>query len=151
MSEMVPAFVFELHVARSDFIDGYNAADHAVRERMKLLKVPDKQLAGANIEALLKVPANPQYSKVEKKRVDEQLAELRRLQPVRCDIVHSQLQALLVDGAPNAMFCNVQQTPRIGRTGLMLTLEEIRQCTNSLHEIACELRKVEKVPLHKVT
>jgi hypothetical protein len=112
---------------------------------MTLVKVADKQLVGPNIEALLKVPAGPHYSKAEKKRIDEQLVELRLLQPVRCDIVHSQMQVLLVDGVANAMFCNVQKSASIGRTGLILTLEEIRHCTRHLNEIACELRRTEKL------
>jgi hypothetical protein len=143
MSAIVPAVVFEMHMARSRLIDAYNAADLALRERMRAMRLAEKQLISQNIEAIAKVAVGPQYSKNAKKRADEQLQALRGLQQIRCDVVHSRMQILHVEGSPHALFSNVQNQARIGRQGLLLTLAELEQCEAALNAVAREFRRTD--------
>ncbi|QPC99998.1 MULTISPECIES: hypothetical protein [Qipengyuania] len=143
MSSNIPA---EFSIARSEFIDAHNHADQSVRERLAVLKIASKTLLAQNIEALRKTPAAPSYSKSEKARVDGLLDELVELNGIRCDIVHSRMQVLQVNQVANAFFANVQDQQKLGRTGLLLTLNELRCCTNTLGRIAREISKLEQKP-----
>ena len=143
MSAIVPAVVFDMHMARSRLIDAYNAADLALRERMRAMRLTEKQLISQNIEAIARVAASPQYSKTAKKRADEQLQALRDLQSIRCDVVHSRMQVLQVEGSPHALFSNVQKQARIGRQGLLLTLAELEQCEGLLNGVAREFSRTD--------
>ncbi|MXO73796.1 hypothetical protein GRI40_00975 [Altererythrobacter aerius] len=138
MSATTPDVVLEMHVARSLLIDAYNAADLALRGRMRAMRLTQNQLMSQNIEAIAKVPASPQYSKMAKKRVDEQLQTLRKFQRIRCDVIHSQMEILDVENSPKAMFSNVQNQARLGRQGLLLTLADLRQCEADLKAVAKE-------------
>ena len=147
MSAIDPAAVFELHIARSNLIDAYNDADLAVRARLKAQGGTEKGLIGDNLQALEKVQPGPQYAKNEKKRIDDMIAELRELQKVRCDVVHSRMQSIVVDGMPCALFANVQKCVSVGRRGLILSREELKVCTARLETIA---KQVARTPLPPV-
>ena len=136
MSAIIPAGEFALAVARSNFIDAHNAADAAIRHRLAALKAPSHALLGQNIEALAKVAANPTYSKLAKDKVAALLNELKLLQPIRCDIVHAKMERLMIDGVVHGFFANVQNQPLLGRTGLLLTIDQIQDCSKQLARIA---------------
>ncbi|GGD93965.1 hypothetical protein GCM10011515_12210 [Tsuneonella deserti] len=142
MSAIVPAVVFELHIARSKFVDAYNAADSAVRARLQAFSLPEKTTMGDNLASLLKVAAGPQYAKSAKKRIDALVLEIRDFQPLRCDVVHGRMSVMSIDGVVTAMFANVQKSSKIGRYGLMLTLDEIQRSTDRMNAIADELKKI---------
>jgi hypothetical protein len=147
MSAIDPAAVFELHIARSNMIDAYNDADLAVRTRMKALGGTEKSLLGDNLQALEKMQPGPQYAKNEKKRIDELIAELRELQTVRCDVVHSRMQSIVVDGTPCGLFANVQKCLSVGRRGLILSRKELEDCAARLETIA---KQIARAPLPPV-
>ena len=139
MSAIIPVVVFEFAKARSDFIDAHNMAELSVRQRLERHGKPTNHLLGKNIEALSKVPANPQYAKKDKMRVDALLDELRHLHSIRCDVVHSRMQTLSVDGLTHGFFFNVQKTLKYGRTGTLLSLSQMNECTEHLIRIAKDL------------
>jgi hypothetical protein len=139
MSAIVPALVYDLHIARSKFVDAYNAADLAVRGRLQGLLVPEKAMMGDNLNALEKVAPSPQYAKSAKKRVDALVLELRDFQPLRRDVVHGRMTVVSIDGAVTAMFANVQKSTKVGRCGLLLTLAEMQHSTQRMYAIAAEL------------
>ena len=143
MSAITPPVVFELHMARSRLLDAYNAADLALRNRLRALHLDEKPLIAQNIELLAKTPAGPQYSKAAKKRADDRLQELRDLQPVRCDVVHSRMQLLHVEGVPHALFSNVQKHAHVGMRGLLLTLEDLKHCESVFSAVANEFERAD--------
>lgn len=140
MSIEVSAAEFEFAVARSDFVDGFNIADLAVRARLIALKVKPQQLLGPNLETLLKIPAGPQYPRAEKTNVDSAVEELRGLKQVRCDLVHGVMQHLVIWGVPHCLFQNVQEQPAVGRHGLLLNIDEMKSATEMLGRLAEALR-----------
>lgn len=146
MSAIVLADVFELHIARSKLVDAYNEADAAVRLRLCQQGGAAKQLFSQNVEALKAIPASPQYSKADKKRIDHYLRELRDLQAVRCDVVHSSLRSVTLDGRPHALFANVQESATTGLRGLFLTREDLDACAEQLLAIAEAIKPTSSPP-----
>ena len=142
MSAIVPAAVFELHMARSKIIDGYNAADLSVRQRLQHFHVAEKAMLAENLLALEKVAVGPQYSKAAKKRVEALVAELRAFQSLRCDVVHGRMSVATVDGELCAMFSNVQKHTKIGRACLILTLPEMQNSARDMESIAHKLTQL---------
>lgn len=145
MSAIVPAVVYDLHIARSKFVDAYNAADLAVRGRLQGLLVPEKAMMGDNLNALEKVAPSPQYAKSAKKRVDALVLDLRDFQPLRRDVVHGRMTVVSIDGAITAMFANVQKSTKVGRCGLLLTLAEMQHSTQRMNAIAAELSHLKTI------
>ena len=126
-------------MARSKFIDAYNAADAAVRSTLSALGHEPKQLLSQNIEQLSKLPAAPNFSKERKNKIAAHLQELRKFQGARCDIVHGIMEVLTIDGVDHAFFANVQKQAQVGRTGLLLTPKEMQECCVALLRIATQL------------
>ena len=139
MAANIPAEHVDLALARSEFIDAYNAADAAVRAVLTALGSEPKQLLCHNIDQLSKLPAAPNYSKERRSKIAASLAELRQLQSVRCDLVHGQMEILTIDGAAHALFANVQKQSIVGRAGLLLTLVEMQASRDKLRRIATQL------------
>ena len=136
---MIPADEFQLAIARSDFVDAFNTADLTVRARLIELKGKPQQLLGPNIEALLKIPAGPQYPKAEKARVDKAADELRALKKTSCDLVHGVMKRVVIAQVPHALFQNVQEQPPFGRQGLLVSAAELAVATRKLKELAMDL------------
>lgn len=136
MSAIIPAVDFDMHAARSKLIDTYNEVDLAVRKRLKGQGGREKAIVSENLESLSKIPAGPQYSKSDKKRVDELIVQFRDLQPLRCDVVHGKMEIVSVDGVAHALFVNVQKSSLFGRCGLLLSKAEFDSCSDRMTEIA---------------
>lgn len=135
MSAPIPADDFKLAIARSDFLDSFNEADLMVRARLIALKGKPQQLLGPNIEALLKIPAGPQYPKAEKARVDAAASQLRDLKQFRCDLVHGVMDRIVVSGIAHALFQNVQETSPFGRMGLLINEAELNLASKTLRQL----------------
>ncbi|MGQ7829081.1 hypothetical protein [Altererythrobacter sp. Z27] len=123
-------------IARSDFIDAHNAADIAVRKLLTSFEQPSKPLMSQNIEVLVKQPAGPNYSKSEKARIERLLADLKILNGLRCDVVHSRMEVIAISGTAHAYFANVQEQHPYGRKGLVLTIAELTDAKIKLSGIA---------------
>lgn len=143
---MSPAAVFDLHLARSAFIDAYNLVDQAVRARLRPLGQPALALTGHNLDALAKIPASPKYSKTQKEKTVELMRQMRELQAIRCDVVHSRMQTIETPGGTVAYFANVQETSGIGRRCLILTKAELQLCEKRFKEIADALNQLSQAP-----
>lgn len=139
MTAIIPADDFALAIARSAFIDAHNNVDASVRRQLAALNCTPAPLLGQNIDTLTKVAANPLYSKQRKTRVDVALGELKQLQSIRCDLVHSQMQRLVIDQIVYGFFPNVQKQPRLGRVGLLVTHAELEEYTLHLIRLAKDL------------
>lgn len=127
-------------IARSEFVDVHNEIDVAIRELLGSLKQAPKQLMSQNIDALMKQPAGPQYSKAEKTRIEGLLGELKPFNSLRCDIVHSRMEVVAIGGDNHAYFANVQEQSRYGRKGLVLSLQELADAKNDLKKIGQGLK-----------
>ncbi|ABC63299.1 hypothetical protein [Erythrobacter litoralis] len=133
-------------VARSEFIDAHNAADIAVRRLLASIGKSPAVMLSANIEAMLKAPAAPQYPKAEKARIEGLLKELKNLGSIRCGIVHSRMELISVHANLHACFSNVQSQPRFGRKGLILSLSDLQAVTEEISRIERKLVVQNKVP-----
>lgn len=139
MSAIGHSFEFEMAVARSHFMDAYNSADAALRQRMAEHRLhPTKQM-GQNIELFQKLAPSPTYSKECKKRIDTLLSSLEAIQPIRCDIVHGLAEVYSKGSEHFQFFANVQQQPTDSAVGRMLSLDNIRHYTDLLAKIAVGL------------
>lgn len=139
MTANFPAKDFDLAMARSEFIDAYNNADASVRHVLAALGHEPKQLLSQNIDLLAKAPAAPNYSKERKSKVTAFLSDLKTYQGIRCDIVHGRMETPIIDGVTHAFFTNVQKQSNHGKTGLLISFEELRECTEKLARIAIQL------------
>ncbi len=125
-----------LKVARSDFIEAFNAVDSAVRARLIALEEKPHPMLGQNVDALRKVQPAPQYAKAEKARVDALLTRFAPLQSLRCDVVHGSMEFAAIGQVEYGLFANVQSQPAIGRKVLMVTVEELRERTCELSALS---------------
>ena len=128
-----------LHVARSRFLNAFSLVERAVQSRLAAF---GKEINGPltqRIDALRAIRPSPSYSKKQRDELHSLLAQLVKLNDVRCDVAHGSMHAVRIESELYACFINPQGDHELGlsarltdQAGLERFAEELRQIAEGL-------------------
>ena len=127
---------FALAIARSALVDAFAATETAVISRLVALQGETNAMFSQNIAALQKMKPESRYSKATKKDVDQALAELLEMLPLRADIVHGCMRIVALDGKSLACFSNPQKIAAYSRLACLIEEEQFDAARKKLLALA---------------
>ena len=132
-----------LHIARSCLLDSFAEIEESIIcLQAKFGHKPSTATLGQRLEALRKVQASSQLSKVTVTRLQTLLERLATLNALRTDVVHAKMFVAPVAGEMRACFVNSLECSKEFPSARLLTLDQFGKVSKELSELAATLTKL---------